>query len=176
MQKITPFFWFNNQAEEAAKFYVDIFNGNPGRKKKSKLGDISRYGEASAKVSGQPAGSVMTVSFFLEGEEFTAINGGPPPEGSGWGPMMFSPTSFVINCKTQAEVDWFWEKLSEGGTAGICGWIYHDKFGLTWQVVPTILTELLNDKDAKKAERVMEAMLKMTKIEIAELERAAKEG
>jgi predicted 3-demethylubiquinone-9 3-methyltransferase (glyoxalase superfamily) len=157
MQKITPFLWFNNQAEEAAKFYTSIF-------KNSKITDIARYGEAGAKVSGRAKGSVMTVSFELDGQEFTALNGGP----------LFKFTeavSFVLNCKTQKEVDELWEKLSAGGEKSQCGWL-KDKFGLSWQVVPTVLSELLQDKDAKKSERVMQAMLQMKRLDIEGLKRA----
>ena len=158
MQKITPCLWFDKQAEEAANFYVSVF-------KNSKLGRISRYDSASAKVSGMPEGSVLTVELNLDGQEFIAMNGGPMFQFSG-------AVSFIVNCETQEEVDYFWEKLSEGGEAGVCGWINHDKFGVTWQVVPIILTEMIQDKDPVKAKRVMEAMLQMKKIDIAELQRA----
>lgn len=161
-QKITPFLWFDKQAEEAANFYVSVFSD---KFKGSKVGKIVRYGQAGAKASGMPEGAAMTVEFMLAGQEFVGLNGGPMFKFSG-------AVSFVVNCETQEEVDHFWDKLSEGGEKGICGWINHDKFGVTWQVVPVILGKFLQDKDAKKAERVMEAMLKMTKIEIAGLERA----
>lgn len=170
MKKITPFFWFENKAEEAASFYVSVFNGNPNRKSGSKVGKSSKYGEAGAKVSGMPAGTVMVVSFELEGQEFSALNGGPLPNG-GEAPD-FSSVSFIVNCENQEEVDWFWEKLSEGGEKGICGWIYKDKYGLTWQVIPTILDKFLNDPDPVKSERVMKAMLDMKKIEIEGLKKA----
>ena len=153
MQKITPFLWFDNQAEEAANFYVSIF-------KNSKILSISRYGEAGP----GPKGSAMTVMFQLDGEEFIALNGGP----------LFKFTeaiSFVVNCETQQEVDEFWEKLSEGGEESRCGWL-KDKYGLSWQIVPTILVELLQDKDPEKAKRVMEAMLQMNKIDIKKLKQA----
>lgn len=159
MQKITPFLWFDNQAEEAVKFYTSIF-------KNSKIKNVARYDEAGAKVSGRPKGSVMTVSFQLDGQEFTALNGGP----------LFKFTeavSFVIHCKTQQEVDRFWQKLSAGGEPSQCGWL-KDKFGLSWQVVPTVLLEMLQDKNARRSQRVMEAMLKMTKIDIKILKQAYK--
>src|SRR5258705_4169490 len=158
MQKISPFLWFNTQAEEAAKFYVSIF-------KNSKIGKVLRYDEEGAKVSGRLKGSVMTVSFQVEGQEFVALNGGPL--------FTFSEAiSFVANCTTQQEVDEFWEKLSAGGGAkGRCGWL-KDKYGLSWQVVPTVLTEMLEDRDAEKSKRVMHAMLQMDKIDIKRLKEA----
>jgi predicted 3-demethylubiquinone-9 3-methyltransferase (glyoxalase superfamily) len=158
MQKITPFLWFNDNAEEAVKFYTSVF-------KNSKIGKIARYDQAGEKASGRPAGSVMTVEFQLEGQEFVALNGGP----------MFKFTeaiSFVVNCETQEEVDYYWEKLSAGGKEVQCGWL-KDKFGLSWQIVPTVLGELLSDKDAAKAQRAMEAMLKMVKLDIKKLKQAA---
>ena len=157
-QKITPFLWFDDKAEEAAQFYCSIF-------KNSKVGDITRYDEEGAKVSGRAKGSVMTVAFQLEGQQFVALNGGP----------LFKFTeavSFVVNCETQEEVDYFWSKLSVGGEESRCGWL-KDKFGLSWQVVPTVLMELLQDKDAAKSQRVMKAMLQMDKIDIATLKQAA---
>jgi len=157
-QKITPFLWFNNQAEEAVKFYTRIF-------KNSKIGKIARYNKANEKVSGRKAGSVMTVEFQLEGQEFVALNGGP----------IFKFTeaiSFVVNCKTQAEVDWYWKKLSAGGKKVQCGWLT-DKFGVTWQIVPSALGELLSTRDAAKSQRVIEAMLKMVKLDIKKLKEAA---
>lgn len=158
MQKITPFLWYENQAEEAANFYVSIF-------KNSKVGDISRYEEAGEKASGRPTGSVMTVTFQLEGQEFLALNGGPH--------FKFTEAiSFVVNCETQQEVDYFWEKLSEGGQESQCGWL-KDKFGLSWQVVPTVLPELFKNKDPEKSHRVMKAMLQMKKLEIKTLQQAA---
>ena len=156
-QKITPFLWFDDKAEEAAKFYASIF-------KNSKIGKITRYDEEAAGPTGRPAGSVMTVEFELEGQEFVALNGGP----------MFKFTeaiSFVVNCETQEEVDYFWSKLSAGGEESRCGWL-KDKFGLSWQVVPTVLIEMLADKDAAKAKRVMHAMLQMDKIDIPTLKKA----
>ena len=158
MQKITPFLWYDNQAEEAANFYVSIF-------KNSKVGDIARYGKAAAEVAGRPEGSAMVVEFQVEGQEFVALNGGPHFK-------LTEAISFVVNCETQEEVDSFWEKLSEGGAESQCGWL-KDKYGLSWQVVPTILNELLKDKDPKKSERVMQAMLKMKKIDIPALKQAA---
>jgi predicted 3-demethylubiquinone-9 3-methyltransferase (glyoxalase superfamily) len=153
MQKITPFLWFHDRAEEAANFYVSIF-------KNSKVTSTSRYGDAGP----GPKGSVMVVKFQLEGEEFMAINGGPT--------FTLSPAiSFVVNCKTQEEVDEYWEKLSAGGEKVQCGWLT-DKFGLSWQVVPTILGELMADKDPVKSNRVMQAMLKMTKLDIKTLKQA----
>ena len=157
MQKVTPCLWFDNQAEEAVKFYTSIF-------KNSRVGNVGRYDEEGAKVSGRPAGTVMTIAFELDGQEFIALNGGP----------MFKFTeaiSLMVNCKTQAEVDKFWEKLSEGGEKGRCGWL-KDKYGLSWQVVPTILPKLLQQKDAKKAKRAMHAMLQMDKLDIATLQKA----
>jgi predicted 3-demethylubiquinone-9 3-methyltransferase (glyoxalase superfamily) len=156
-QKITPFLWFDGQAEEAVKFYTSIFEN-------SKIGSATRYDEEGSRAAGRPKGSVMTVPFQLEGQDFVALNGGPV--------FKFTEAiSFVVNCETQKEVDHFWEKLSAGGEEVQCGWL-KDKFGLSWQVVPTILTELLQDKDPQKAKRVMAAMLKMKKIDIAELRRA----
>jgi len=156
-QKITPFLWFDDKAEEAAKFYTSIF-------KNSKIGNITRYDEEAAGPTGRPAGSVMTVDFQLGGQEFVALNGGP----------MFKFTeaiSFVVNCENQEEVDYFWSKLSAGGEESRCGWL-KDKFGLSWQVVPTVLTEMLIDKDTAKAKRVMHAMLQMDKTDIAVLKKA----
>ena len=160
MQKITPFLWFDSQAEEAVKFYASIF-------KNSKIGKIARYGEEGEKVSGRPKGSVMTVEFQLEGQEFVALNGGPH--------FKFTEAiSFVVSCKTQTEVDRFWKKLSAGGQEMQCGWL-KDKYGLSWQIVPTVLGELLSNKDAAKSQRVMEAMLKMVKLDIKKLKQAAKQ-
>jgi predicted 3-demethylubiquinone-9 3-methyltransferase (glyoxalase superfamily) len=156
-QKITPFLWFNDKAEEAAKFYTSIF-------KNSKIVKITRYDEDAATPTGRPPGSVMTVDFELEGQEFVALNGGP----------MFEFTeaiSFVVNCESQEEVDYFWKKLSAGGEESRCGWL-KDKFGLSWQVVPTVLIAMLADKDTAKAKRVMHAMLQMDKIDIPTLKKA----
>lgn len=157
MQKITPFLWFDHQAEEAMNFYTSVF-------KNSKIGNIIRYDEAGAKASGMPKDSVMTASFQLDGQAFMALNGGSHFQFT-------EAVSFVINCKTQQEVDYFWEKLTEGGTENQCGWL-KDKFGLSWQVVPNLLPELLHDKDAQKSQRVMRAMLQMKKIEIRILQQA----
>jgi len=155
MQKITPFLWFDSQAEEAANFYVSVF-------KNSKVASISRYGEAGP----GPAGSVMTVSFELDGQPFTALNAGPA--------FKFTEAiSFVVHCKTQEEVDHYWNKLtSAGGQESMCGWL-KDKYGLSWQITPTALIELLNVPDREKSKRVMSAMMKMKKIDIAELQKAA---
>lgn len=154
MQKITPFLWYDNQAEEAANFYTSIF-------KNSKLGNVSRYGEAGP----GPKGSVMVAEFEIEGQRFIALNGGP----------MFKfneATSFVVNCTSQDEVDYYWEKLTAGGgKPGNCGWL-KDKFGLSWQVVPVQIGQLMSGKDARKSQAVMKAMLKMTKMDIKKLEDA----
>ncbi len=153
MQKIVPFLWFNEDAEAAVGFYTSIF-------KNSKIGTITRYGDD---VPG-PKGKVMTATFQLEGLEFMALNGGPE--------YSFTPAvSFFVHCHTQDEVDYFWEKLSEGGEKGPCGWL-KDRFGVSWQIVPDILLELMSDPDPEKARRVTQAMLKMGKIEIAGLKRA----
>ncbi len=153
MQKITPFLWFDNQAEEAAQFYTSVF-------KNSKITSVARYGEAGP----GPKGTAMTVAFQLDGQEFVGLNGGPHFKFT-------EAVSFVINCQSQEEVDYYWGKLTEGGQEVQCGWL-KDKFGLSWQVAPTILSELLRDKDAAKAKRVMEAMLKMVKIDINVLKQA----
>ena len=157
MQKITPCLWFDDKAEEAVNFYVSIF-------KNSKIGSITRYGEEGAEVSGRPKGTVMTVTFQLDGQEFIALNGGPE--------FTFSPAiSFFVNCKTQEEVDELWKKLSEGGKKEVCGWL-KDKYGVSWQIVPTVLGEMLQDKDTEKSERVMKALLQMDKIDIESLKQA----
>jgi predicted 3-demethylubiquinone-9 3-methyltransferase (glyoxalase superfamily) len=158
MQKITPFLWFDDQAEGAVKFYTSVF-------KNSKVGKITRYGEAAEKAAGRPAGSVMTVEFELEGQKFTALNGGPV--------FKFNESiSFVVNCDMQEEVDYFWEKLTAGGgQESECGWL-KDKFGLSWQVVPRALIDMLQDQDPKKSERVMKAMLRMQKLDIKTLKDA----
>jgi len=158
MQKITPFLWFDDQAEEAVKFYTSVF-------KNSKIGRILRYSKEAAKASARPAGSVLTVEFEIEGQRFTALNGGPQFEFN-------ESVSFVMNCDTQEEVDYFWEKLTaDGGQESQCGWL-KDKFGLSWQVVPTVLIDMLHDKDSKKSERVTAAMLQMKKIDINKLKEA----
>ncbi len=156
MQKITPFLWFNDKAEEAMKFYVSIF-------KNSKVISVSRYGDAGP----GPKGSVMVAKFQVDGQEFMALNGGPQ--------FTFSPAiSFVVSCKTQEEIDQFWGKLSEGGEKGQCGWLT-DKFGLSWQIVPTVLGELVSDKDPERSNRVMQALMKMTKLDIETLKQAYEE-
>lgn len=153
MQKITTFLWFDNNAEEAVNFYVSVF-------KNSKINKVSRYGDAGPGLKG----SVMVMSFQLEGQEFTALNGGPV--------FKFTPAiSLSVDCKTQEEVDEFWNKLSAGGRTDQCGWL-QDKYGLSWQIVPRALGELMADKDPVKANRVMQAMLKMTKLDIRKLEEA----
>ncbi len=154
MQTINPFLWFDNQAEEAMNFYVSIF-------KNSRVLSVSRYGDAGP----GPKGTVMVASFELDGQKFMALNGGPE--------FKFSPAiSFLVNCETQQEVDRLWEKLSEGGKPNRCGWL-EDKFGLSWQIIPTVLGELMSDKDAEVSKRVMQAMLQMTKLDIEGLRRAA---
>ena len=153
MQKITPFLWFDGNAEEAMNFYTSIF-------KNSKIGHVSRYGEAGP----GPKGTVMTATFELEGQQFMALNGGPA--------FKFNESiSFFVNCQTQQEVDELWKKLSAGGEKSRCGWL-KDKFGVSWQIIPSVLGELLGDKDPEKSKRVMQAMLKMDKIDIAALKRA----
>jgi predicted 3-demethylubiquinone-9 3-methyltransferase (glyoxalase superfamily) len=153
MQKITPFMWFDSKAEEAANFYTSIFPN-------SKIVSMMRSGETGP----GPKGSVMSATFELQGQEFIALNGGPM--------FTFSPAiSFFVHCETQEDVDKFWEKLSEGGEKQRCGWL-KDKFGVSWQIVPTVLGQLLQDKDAEKPKRVMNAMLQMDKLEIASLKRA----
>lgn len=153
-QKIIPFLWFDDNAEEAAHFYTSVF-------KNSKITGIARNTEGSP--SGKP-GTVLTVSFNLDGQQFTALNGGPVFQFT-------EAVSFVVNCETQEEVDYYWEKLSEGGKEIECGWL-KDKYGLAWQIVPSVLPKLLQDKDAEKAKRAMLAMLKMKKLDIKKLEEA----
>ena len=158
MQKITPFLWFDDQAEDAVNFYTSVF-------KNSKIGRIFRNTEEAAEKTGRPVGSVLTIEFEIEGQKFVALNGGPL--------FKFNESiSFVINCETQEEVDYFWGKLTaDGGEESACGWL-KDKFGLSWQVTPTVLIDMLHDKDPEKAERVMKAMLQMQKIEIPKLKAA----
>jgi predicted 3-demethylubiquinone-9 3-methyltransferase (glyoxalase superfamily) len=157
MQKITPFLWFDNNAEEAMNFYVSIF-------KNSKVGRVTRYGDAGP----GPKGSVMSATFQLDGQEFFALNGGPL--------FSFTPAiSFFVNCETQQEVDELWEKLSAGGKKERCGWL-KDKYGLSWQIIPSVLGKLMHDKDAEKAKRVMQAMLQMDKIDIQRLQQAYDAG
>ncbi len=153
MQKITPFLWFDDQAEEAAKFYVATF-------KNSEIVSVSRYGEGGPR----PAGMVMIVTFRLDGQEFVALNGGPEFKLS-------EAFSLSVDCKDQAEVDYYWERLSDGGERSQCGWL-KDRYGLSWQIVPSALGELMGDPDPEKSQRVMQAMLKMGKIEIAGLQKA----
>ncbi|MDO8989525.1 MAG: VOC family protein [Sideroxyarcus sp.] len=157
MQKITPFLWFDTEAEDAMNYYVSIFRN-------SRVLGVQRYGEAGARSSGKPQGSVMTASFVLHGQEFVALNGGPD--------YRISPAvSFVVNCETQQEIDDLWTKLSAGGEEIQCGWLT-DKFGVSWQVVPVVLGKLLDDPDAAKSEKVMQALLQMKKIDIAGLQHA----
>jgi len=157
MQRITPFLWFDGKAEEAMNFYASIF-------KNSKIGSVTRYGEEGP----GPKGAVMTATFQLDGQDFIALNGGPQ--------FTFSPAiSFLVSCETQQEVDELWEKLSEGGEKQRCGWL-KDKFGLSWQIVPTTLGLMLRDKDAEKSRRVMKAMLQMDKIDIKGLREAYDQG
>jgi predicted 3-demethylubiquinone-9 3-methyltransferase (glyoxalase superfamily) len=153
MQKITPFLWFDDKAEEAANFYVSIF-------KNSRVGRVTRHGEGAP----GPKGKVMSVTFELDGQEFYALNGGPM--------FSFTPAiSFFVNCETQQEVDELWRNLSVGGEESRCGWL-KDKYGLSWQIIPSVLGRMLQDKDSKKAKRVMEAMLQMGKIDINRLQQA----
>jgi len=155
MQKITPFLWFDNQAEEAANYYVSVFRN-------AKITRTARYGDAGP----GPKGSVMTVEFELDGNQFIALNGGPHYQ-------ITPAVSFVVNCKDQADVDYYWDKLTVGGMPVQCGWLT-DKFGVSWQVVPTRLSELLVDPDKAKAQRVMAAMMKMVKLDVPTLEQAAR--
>jgi predicted 3-demethylubiquinone-9 3-methyltransferase (glyoxalase superfamily) len=157
MQKITPCLWFDYKAEEAAKFYVSIFKG-------SKLRHITRYGEAGAQVSGKPKGSVMTVTFEIEGREFVALNGGPHFKFT-------EAVSFMVKCETQIEIDEMWGKLSEDGEEGPCGWL-KDKYGLSWQIVVPAWDEMLRDKDTAKAERAMAAILQMSKPDLQRVHQA----
>jgi predicted 3-demethylubiquinone-9 3-methyltransferase (glyoxalase superfamily) len=159
MQKVTPCLWFDNNAEEAAKFYTSIF-------KKSKIGKILRYGKEGYEIHGKPEGTVLTVEFELNGQTFTALNGGPA--------FKFNEAiSFQVHCKSQNEVDYYWEKLSKGGDekAQQCGWL-KDRYGVSWQIVPVVLVEMLRDKNAEKSERVMKAMLQMKKLDIKTLKQA----
>lgn len=159
MQKIIPCLWFDDKAEEAAKFYASVFKG-------SKVGDVTRYGKEGYEIHGREAGTVMTVEFEIEGQEFLGLNGGPI--------FKFNEAiSFQVHCETQGEVDYYWQKLSEGGDekAQQCGWL-KDKFGVSWQIVPTILPKMLKDKDTEKSQRVMKAMLQMHKLDIQTLIKA----
>jgi len=159
MQKITPCLWFDNQAEEAVKFYVSIF-------KNAKIGNITRYGKEGYEIHRRPAGTVMTVEFELQGQAFVALNGGPV--------FTFNEAiSFQVHCRTQEEIDHYWDKLSQGGdkNAQQCGWL-KDKYGVSWQIVPTVLPKMMLDKDTRKSERVMQALLQMRKLEITRLKQA----
>ena len=157
MQKITPFLWFDNQAEEAAKFYVSVF-------KNSKMGQVSRYGDGMP----LPKGTVMTAAFEIEGQPYIALNGGPE--------YKFTPAvSFVINCDTQKEIDYYWDKLSEGGEEGVCGWL-KDRYGLSWQVVPEGWEEIAKDPNPRKAEAAMTALFGMKKIDLAAIQAAVEQA
>lgn len=161
MQKITTFLWFDTQAEEAASFYVSVF-------KNSRIESVSRYPAEGEEVTGKKAGTVMTVKFLLDGQEFIALNGGPQ--------FKFNEAiSLVVNCETQEEIDELWEKLTEGGTEVQCGWL-KDRYGLAWQITPPVLDEMLQDEDPDKASRVMRAMLQMKKIDIQTLKQAYDKG
>jgi predicted 3-demethylubiquinone-9 3-methyltransferase (glyoxalase superfamily) len=159
MQKITPCLWFDTQAEEAAKFYTSIF-------KNSRIGRITRYGKEGHEIHGRPEGSVLTVEFDINGQNFTALNGGPVFKFN-------EAVSFQVYCESQQELDHYWEKLAKGGDAKAqqCGWL-KDKYGVSWQVVPTVLAGMLQDKDTRKSERVMKEVLQMKKLDIARLEQA----
>lgn len=162
MQKISPCLWFDDKAEEAAKFYTSIF-------KDSKIGDVTRYGKEGYEIHGREAGTVMTVDFEIEGQKFLALNGGPL--------FKFNEAiSFQVYCETQEEVDYYWEKLSQGGDekAQQCGWL-KDKYGVSWQIVPIILVKMMQNKDANKSERVMKALLQMRKLDIKTLMKAYEE-
>lgn len=159
VQKIAPCLWFDNQAEEAAKFYVSIF-------KNSRIGAVTRYGREGFEIHGGREGSVLTVTFWLEGQEFTALNGGPH--------FKFTQAiSFVVKCETQAEIDYYWDRLREGGDekAQQCGWL-KDKYGLSWQIVPADLLKMMTDADTASSDRVMKALLRMKKLDLAALRRA----
>jgi len=159
MQKITSNLWFDRQAEEAVEFYSTVF-------KNSKKGRISRYGKEGYEIHGMPEGTVMTIEFWLEGQQFLALNGGPVFKFN-------EAVSFIVNCESQQEIDYYWEKLSRGGDpkAQVCGWL-KDQFGLSWQIVPTVMADMMNDPDSKKTEAVMKAMLQMKKIDVEELSKA----
>jgi len=161
MQKITPFLWFDDKAEEAAKFYTSVF-------KDSKILSVARYDDAGAKASGRPKGSVMTAEFVIEGQRFVALNGGPV--------FKFTPAvSFAVDCKDQQEVDRLWSKLTEGGKEVQCGWL-EDKYGVSWQIIPSVLSKMLGDKDPAKSQSVMKAMIQMKKLDIKALEAAYNQG
>ena len=157
MQKIIACLWFDHQAEEAVSFYTSIFHN-------SRIDAVTHYSEGAAEASGRPKGTVMTILFRLEGQDFLALNGGPV--------FTFSPAiSLMVNCRTQEELDALWDKLSEGGQVQQCGWL-QDKYGVSWQIVPTVLGEMLQDDDTERTERVMRAMLPMKKLDIRTLEQA----
>jgi predicted 3-demethylubiquinone-9 3-methyltransferase (glyoxalase superfamily) len=156
-QRITPFLWFDAQAEEAAKFYTSIFE-------RSRIARISRYGEAGREVHGKKPGSVLTVEFEIEGQTFVALNGGPNFKFT-------EAVSFQVSCETQDEIDYFWSRLLEGGQEGQCGWL-KDKYGLSWQIVPSALPQMLTDTDGAKSERAMAALMQMKKFDLATLQRA----
>jgi predicted 3-demethylubiquinone-9 3-methyltransferase (glyoxalase superfamily) len=157
LQRITPCLWFDNQALEAAEFYTSIFPN-------SAIGRVLHYGEVGQETHGRPAGSVMTVTFELDGQQIIALNGGPH--------FTFSEAiSLIVNCSNQQEIDYYWDKLTDGGEEGVCGWL-KDRYGLSWQVAPTILDQMLEDADQDKVDRVMAAFLQMTKIDLAALEQA----
>jgi len=159
MQKITPCLWFNGNAQEAVHFYTSVFRS-------SKIGNISYYGKEGFEIHGKTAGTVLTIEFELNGQAFTALNAGPEFQFN-------EAVSFQVACESQDEVDYYWEKLSEGGDpkAQVCGWL-KDKFGLSWQIVPTLLSKMLRDKDTERADRVMKVMLQMKKLDIKELKKA----
>ena len=162
MQKISPCLWFDDQGEEAAKFYTSVF-------KDSKIGDVTRYGKEGYEIHGKEEGTVMTVEFEIERQKFLGLNGGPI--------FKFNEAiSFQVYCETQEEVDYYWVKLSEGGDekAQVCGWL-KDKYGVSWQIVPIILIEMLKDKDSEKSQKVMKAMLQMHKLDISTLKKAYEE-
>ena len=168
MKTITPFLWFDDRAEDAANFYVSTFGSLGGSAGDTRVVDVTRYGEAGSQASGRPVGSVMTVAFRLAGQDIVALNGGPE--------FPFTEAvSLMVPCESQEEVDELWDKLSAGGEQGPCGWL-KDRFGLSWQIVPTTLLEMLQDQDAARRERVMAAMLQMKKIDIEGLQQAYDEG
>jgi predicted 3-demethylubiquinone-9 3-methyltransferase (glyoxalase superfamily) len=166
MKRITPCLWFDSNAEEAAKFYTSIFNDAPGKKGASKITNISHYGESGSKASGRPKGSVMTVLFELQGQEYMALNGGPM--------FKFSEAiSLMVMCESQEEIDYYWKALggAGGGEDSVCGWL-KDKFGLSWQIAPTAMNEMMQNGDPKQQERMMSALMGMKKLDIAALQKA----
>jgi predicted 3-demethylubiquinone-9 3-methyltransferase (glyoxalase superfamily) len=161
MQKLTTCLWFDRNAVEAVRFYTSIF-------KNSKITGITHYGQAGSEASGQPKGTVMTVAFQIDGQDFLALNGGPH--------FTFSPAiSLIVNCESQSEIDELWEKLSEGGEKGQCAWLT-DKYGMSWQIVPTALSEMIQDSNEEKSERVMKALMQMKKIDVDALKQAYESG